>query len=92
MPTRLSSITNLLVWFLFQQVKSLTSSSYDSTEYYTKAINVVKYPITVTIEGEILDEIEKLRKTTYVGASRSYVVETLLRIALKKETDISVAR
>jgi len=54
---------------------------------------MVKYQISVTIESDILDAVEKLQKETYVGASRSYVVETLLRQALgKSDSDISVVR
>ena len=53
---------------------------------------MTKYAISVTIEGEILDAIEELQEKIYKGASRSYVIEQLLKQALKEKADISVSQ
>ena len=62
---------------------------------------MVKHILTVSIEGKILNKIEELRQTEFYKASRSVVVEELLKIGLqhlyehlkeKKRREISIVK
>jgi len=62
---------------------------------------MVKHVLAVSIEGEILRKIEELRESEFYKASRSSVVEELLKVGLrhihehlkeKKRKEISVAK
>jgi len=58
---------------------------------------MVKRPICVTIDKEVLCEIEDLRTSHYRGATRSYVVEELLKIGLERlerlrKCDLSITK
>lgn len=56
---------------------------------------MVKDQVTVTIDRDLLKRVEQVRKEAYPGASRSLVIELLLRSALTEKRyklDISVAR
>lgn len=58
-------------------------------------ISMVKDQVTVTIDRDVLKRVEQVGEEAYPGASRSYVVETLLRSALAEKRyklDISVVR
>lgn len=56
---------------------------------------MVKDPITVTIDRAVLKRLDQVKEEYYPGASRSYVIEDLLRSALAEKRyklDISIAR
>ena len=62
---------------------------------------MVKHILTVSIDSEILSRIEELRQTEFYMASRSTVVEELLKIGLqhlhehleeKKRREISIVK
>jgi len=62
---------------------------------------MVKHILTVSIESKILNRIEELRQTEFYKASRSVVVEELLKIGLrhlhehlkeKKKREISIVK
>jgi len=55
---------------------------------------MVKSTVSHTIEREILKEVEEIWRKDYPGASRSYVIEVLLRDAIKsrKLKDVSIAK
>jgi len=53
---------------------------------------MVKDQITVTIDRTVLKRVEAVMRENYPGASRSYVIERLLREALTSRRDISVTK
>jgi len=53
---------------------------------------MVKSQVTIMIDRDVLRRVEELREKHYPGASRSFVIELLVRRSLPPKEDIAVVR
>ena len=53
---------------------------------------MVRIVVSHTLPDKLIKKIENIRDTKYPGASRSFVIEQLLRQAVKSDIEISVAK